>query len=387
MEHPPHNLAEKVNIPGLSSIEAAARKAQGFVNHMPKGREGSVLSIIGKNLFTLFNLLNAALAFLLWLVGSYRNMLFLGVVVSNTAIGIVQELRAKHMHDRLQLLAEGKITAIRDGMETAIAFSELVLDDVVQLSRGDQVPGDAHILDGACEADESLLTGESEPMAKARGDGLLSGSFITEGAVTARLTAVGADSYAGRLQMAARKVKHARSELMENMRKIIRYVSVVIVPMGLLLFWRQIAAHDMDMESIVTKTVAAMVGMIPEGLILLTSVALTMGVIRLGKRQAMVNALYGIESLARVDVVCMDKTGTLTNGEMRLEEVLPLANVTEGELTACVRAILSTQKDASPTRDALWEGVGGRVSRFQIPVSRIPLSSDDGSSSDDTNEG
>lgn len=343
------------SIGGLTEKEAEALASQGETNRLPKSREGSVFSIFRKNIFTLFNLLNVVLALLLLGVGSYRNMLFLGVVVCNTVIGVVQELRAKRMHDRLRLLSQGTVRVLRDGQEKQLPPSVLVRTDVVRLSRGDQVPADGEVLEGSCEADESLLTGESEPIAKKDGDALKSGSFLTEGSVTARLTAVGVHSYAGKLQMAARKVKRPRSELMDNMQKIIRRVSVAIVPLGLLLFWKQTAAHHLALPGAVTKTVAAVLGMIPEGLVLLTSVALTVGVLRLGKQNALVNELYGIESLARTDVVCMDKTGTLTSGEMRLTQVIPLRETPGEEIDGCAAAILSTQKEASATQNALLQ--------------------------------
>ena len=350
--------------------------ARGESNRMPKSREGSVLSILRKNTITLFNLLNLVLALLLLLVGGYRNMLFMGVVLSNTLIGIIQELRAKQMHDRLELLAEGTVRTLRDGRETAVPFGELVRGDVVLLARGDQVPADAEILEGLCGADESLLTGESEAIAKNAGQGLRSGSFLTEGAVTARLTAVGANSYAGRLQMAARKVKRSRSELMEDMQKIIRRVSIAIVPMGILLFWRHMAVHQVGLAESVIKTVAAVLGMIPEGLVLLTSVALTVGVLRLGQRKALVNELYGIESLARTDVVCVDKTGTLTSGEMALAEVRPLGQASQEAVSACMAALLSTQQDAGPTRDALLKEFPGEANPWGTESENIvPFSS------------
>ena len=255
-------------------------------------------------------LLNLVLAGLLLWVGSHRDMLFLGVVLSNTLIGTVQELRAKRTHDRLQLLSERPVRVMRDGEECSLPPQELVLDDVVLISRGDEIPADAQVLSGTAEADESLLTGESAPVSKAAGDALYSGSFLVSGSVAARLTAVGADSYAGRLQLSARQVRRAQSELMRDMRRIIRWVSLIIVPLGAVMFLRQYTALSLSLEEAVTGTVASVLGAIPEGLILLTSVSLAAGVVALGRRNALVNELFGIETLARTDVVCMDKTGT-----------------------------------------------------------------------------
>ncbi len=347
--------ANDVPLHGLTQEEVRARREQGRTNTMPRRTEGGVADILRRNVLTLFNLLNLCLAGLLLWVGSHRDMLFLGVVLSNTLIGTIQELRAKRTHDRLQLLSEGRVRVMRDGVECRLSPQELVLDDVVLLSRGDQIPADATVLSGAGEADESLLTGESAPVSKAAGDTLYSGSFLVSGSVAARLTAVGADSYAGQLQLSARRVKRAQSELMRDMRRIIRWVSVLIVPIGAAMFSRQYASVDLGLRDAVTGTVASMLGMIPEGLILLTSVSLAAGVVALGRRNALVNELFGIETLARTDVVCMDKTGTLTSGEMILDRTLELNGATPEEIAAYMAALLRASADETPTVRALAE--------------------------------
>lgn len=347
--------ANDVPLHGLTQEKVRAHREQGRTNTMPRRTEGGVADILRRNVLTLFNLLNLCLAGLLLWVGSHRDMLFLGVVLSNTLIGTIQELRAKRTHDRLQLLSEGRVRVMRDGVECRLSPQELVLDDVVLLSRGDQIPADATVLSGAGEADESLLTGESAPVSKAAGDTLYSGSFLVSGSVAARLTAVGADSYAGQLQLSARRVKRAQSELMRDMRRIIRWVSVLIVPIGAAMFSRQYASVDLGLRDAVTGTVASMLGMIPEGLILLTSVSLAAGVVALGRRNALVNELFGIETLARTDVVCMDKTGTLTSGEMVLDRTLALNGVPPEEIAAYMAALLRASSDETPTVRALAE--------------------------------
>ena len=347
--------ANDVPLHGLTQEEVRARREQGRTNTMPRRTEGGVADILRRNVLTLFNLLNLCLAGLLLWVGSHRDMLFLGVVLSNTLIGAIQELRAKRTHDRLQLLSEGRVRVMRDGVECRLSPQELVLDDVVLLSRGDQIPADATVLSGAGEADESLLTGESAPVSKTAGGTLYSGSFLVSGSVAARLTAVGADSYAGQLQLSARRVKRAQSELMRDMRRIIRWVSVLIVPIGAAMFSRQYASVDLGLRDAVTGTVASMLGMIPEGLILLTSVSLAAGVVALGRRNALVNELFGIETLARTDVVCMDKTGTLTSGEMVLDRTLALNGVPPEEIAAYMAALLRASADETPTVRALAE--------------------------------
>lgn len=342
--------------PGLSTREAQARAARGLDNRIPKSGDRGVWGIVRRNLFTLFNLLNLVLAGLLLWIGSYRNLLFMGVVVSNAVIGLTQELRAKLTHDRLLLLAEGRVRTLRDGAETLLPPAALVQGDVVRLLRGDQAPADARVLGGEAEVNEALLTGEGEPVQKHAGDELLSGSYLTEGELTAELTRVGAESFAGKLQTSARRVKRPQSALMGSLNRIIRVVSLLLVPIGVALYLRQTVGLGLALPEAVTKTVAATLGMIPEGLILLTSVALAVGVVRLGSRGALVNELYGIENLARVDVLCLDKTGTLTSGQMRVTGLLPLEGAPQAEAEAALRLLVaSLPGEEGPTFMALRE--------------------------------
>ena len=359
---------------GLSRAEVEARLRDGLGNEAPKTKDGGAGAILRRNLFTLFNLLNLLMAVALILVGSYRNLLFMGVVISNALIGTVQELRAKRTHDRLVLLSEGQITAIREGQEEKLPASKLVMDDVVILSRGDQVPADGVVLEGAAMLDESLLTGESRSVEKNPEDGLYAGSFLKSGRVVARLTAVGGNSYAGRLQQSARKVKHGSSRLMKDLQKLIRVVTIILLPVGALLFWKQYGALQLGLADSVTKTVASVLGMIPEGLMLLTSVALAAGVVTLGRKQTLVNELYGIETLARTDVICMDKTGTLTGGNMSLEEILPGEGVEREAVEERLRALLSALPSDSPTNAALAAALGKESSEGALEV--IPFSSE-----------
>ena len=304
---------------GLSSAEAAKREAEGKSNRQTADKGKSIPRIVADNLFTLFNLLNFALAACLALVGSWRNMLFLGVVFSNTLIGTVQELRARAMLNKLRLLDVRPVRVVRDGGETKCQPDKLVLGDLAIFTSGDQLPADAVIVNGSCAADESLLTGESEPIPRKKGDLLMSGSFLTEGKVTVQLVAVGDNSYAARLTREAKKVCSPKSELMTELNKLVSLVSKLLVPIGVILFIEQFFLLKAPIKEAVPMAVAAMIGMIPEGLILLTSVALMAGVIKLGRRKTLVQELFGIETLARVDVLCTDKTGTLTTGEMAFE--------------------------------------------------------------------
>lgn len=342
---------------GLSSAEALKRAQSGLDNRLPDDEYKSVLRIVSDNLFTLFNLLNFALAFCLMLVGSWKNMMFLGVVFSNTLIGTVQELRARATMKKLKLLNVRSSRVIRDGVEKACPAEELVLGDLVILSSGDQIPADALITEGACAADESLLTGESEPMPRSVGDMLLSGTFLTEGRVSAQLTAVGSSSYASRLTHEAKRIAAPKSELLGELKKLVSIVGKLLVPIGVIMFLQQYFMLHSPLNVAVPKAVAAMIGMIPEGLILLTSVALMAGVVKLGRRKTLVHELFGIETLARVNTLCTDKTGTLTTGETAFEGVIPL-EASEVELLDKARRFISAFDAESGTLRGIASAVG-----------------------------
>lgn len=341
---------------GLTEAEAAVACEEGRSNRV-KGDPGkSVGQIILSNLLTPFNGLNAALAICLALVGSYRNMLFMGVVLSNTLIGTVQELRARRTIRKLQLLNAPTAHVLREGRERPAAPEELVQGDLVILRTGDQVVADAVVVSGFGAADESLLTGESDAVRKREGDWLLSGSFITEGRLTAQLVHVGNASYAARLTRSARAIRRPRSALMTDLNRLIRMVSMLLVPLGALLFLKQYFLQGAALTDAVPSTVAAMIGMIPEGLLLLVSVAMAAGVVKLGRRHTLVQELYGIETLARADVLCLDKTGTITTGDMTVEALIPV-DTEEADLKRQLARFLGAFDLQSGTLDALREVV------------------------------
>ena len=356
---------------GLTSAEAAARLEAGQSNRQTAEPGKSVGQIVAENLFTLFNFLNFALAFCLALVGSWRNMLFLGVVFSNTLIGTVQSLRARAMIDRLRLMQEKPAHPIRDGAETDCPPADLVLGDLTVFRAGDQIPADAIVRFGSCAADESLLTGESDPVLHGEGDWLMSGSFLTEGKVTAQLAAVGDAAYAARLMRDAKRIKAPKSELMTELNRLVSWVSRLLVPLGILLFLKQYFLLHSPVDEAVPETVAAMIGMIPEGLILLTSVALMAGVVKLGRRRTLVQELFGIETLARTDVLCLDKTGTLTTGEMTLESMVSL-EADEEELKRAGSRFLAAFEAGTGTLKALAAAL---ESVPDESVSTLPFSS------------
>ena len=342
---------------GLSAAQVEARVSQGLTNGEGEIKTKSVKSIVLGNILTPFNLLNLALASLIVLVGSYKNLLFLGVIFFNTLIGTVQEIRAKKTIDKLSLVAAPRAEVVRGGKATSIPTGGVVLDDILLLRAGGQICADCVVREGSCEVNESLVTGESDPVVKTVGDPLLSGSFVVSGSCRAQAERVGAESYASRISSSAKYLKKPNSEIMRVLNRIIQVIGVLLVPIGGLLFYKQMFASNMPFGQAVVSTVAALVGMIPEGLVLLTSVVLAVSVLRLSAHKTLVQELYCIETLARVDVLCLDKTGTITEGSMQVEELLPLDPCADCQ--AALEALTSALADDNPTFRALREAYPG----------------------------
>ena len=339
---------------GLSKEEIQQRVSEKLVNYDTTIPTKSIKRIIGENIFTLFNLINFILAAAILFVGSYKNLLFFGVVLCNLVIGIFQEIRAKKTVDELSILSAPKIQAVREGKTQEIGINDIVLDEVIVLANGNQIPADSIILAGECDVNESLITGESDLIHKKIGDMLLSGSFIISGHCTARVEHIGIDNYAAKISQDAKYLKKLKSEIMDSLNQIIKVISILIIPTGLLLFWGQMQVSSNTFQSAVVQTAAALVGMIPEGLILLTSTVLAVSVIRLSRRKVLVQELYCIESLARVDVLCLDKTGTITQGDMELKGIEPIQNTDRNWIdTAMCALAFALQKDSNPTFDAV----------------------------------
>ena len=343
---------------GLTTEQVQKRIAQGLANGEPETRTKSVRQILRENLLTPFNLLNLILGMLVFLAGSYKNMLFLGVAFFNTLIGVFQEIQAKRTIDKLSLIAAPKARVIRNGAIFQIPVNELVLDDVCLLEAGNQVCADCIVMQGGCEVNESLITGESDPISKAEGELLLSGSFLVSGSVRARVEHVGEENYAAAIVKTVKRPKRAVSEIMTSINRIIRFIGFAILPLGILMFCKQVFFSHQDFRHGVVVTVGSLVGMVPEGLVLLTSVVLAVSVLRLARRRALVQDLYSIETLARVDVLCLDKTGTITEGSMQLDELVPLDGADPAELRAVIAAMTVANGDANPTFTALREGCG-----------------------------
>lgn len=347
---------------GLSSEEVAARVADGRVNHDTDVKTKSIWQIFATHAFTLFNAVNIGMAALIFFTGEYRNMLFLTIVGANLVIGVFQEIRAKRMVDKLTLITQKQVTVIRDGSESAIAPSELVLDDLMRLSHGDQVPADSEVVEGNVFCDESLLTGESIPVAKVPGSELFSGSFIESGSLVARVTKVGRDGYAAKINAEAKYVKGVKSEILATLKAIIRLGTGLLIPLGIGLFLRTVFMESASIESAILSTTSAVLGMIPQGLVLLTSTVLAVATTRLGSRGVLVQQAYCVETLARVDTLCLDKTGTITSGEMEVAHVQGADGIDKGRavsaFTAIARANCSDVNETARALLAFGEGFG-----------------------------
>lgn len=339
---------------GLDLQQVQFRMQQGLVNGNGEIKTKSIQEIILGNVITPFNILNVILAALILLVGSYKNLLFMGVIISNTLIGTFQEIRAKKTIDKLSLIAAPKAHVIRAGQAEEIQIEDVVLDDVLLLSAGGQVCADAVVLDGECEINESLITGESDPVVKRQGDTVLSGSFVVSGSCCAQVEHIGADNYANQISNSAKYLKKPNSEIMTWINRIIKFIGFALIPIGILLFYKQLFISGQAFDRAIVSTVAALIGMIPEGLVLLTSVVLAVSVIRLSRHKTLVQELYCIETLARVDTLCLDKTGTITEGTMQLDETVPLEGRTV-DVSKSIAAMVDALRDNNPTFLALKE--------------------------------
>ena len=393
---------------GLTTAEVEERIAAGKVNVNTDLKTKSVRELVIENVCTLFNLINLVLAILVVLTGAWKNLTFLGIVFANTAIGIIQALRSKRMVDKLTLLATKKAVAVREGREVELDLDQIVLDDLVRLGRGDQIPADAVVVEGEAHVNESLLTGESNPIHKKPGDELMSGSFIDAGLILARVVHVGADNYVARINNEAKYVKKVNSEIMSALNAIVRFASIIMLPLGLALFASSVyeayqLSHPLGMSAVdwllatnlswhavsaaILSTVGALLGMIPQGLVLLTSSVLAIATIRLARRNVLAQQLYCIETLARVDVLCLDKTGTITSGRMEVASVYTACEgravsvaETDAEAALMVDFALAniaraTASDANETCTAILNHYADAGVTQETPTAVVPFNS------------
>lgn len=316
-----------INITGLTDEEVRQRVEEGLTNRADISTDKTTKEIVISNVFTYFNLIFLVITILLIMVGSFRNLTFLPIIIGNTVIGIVQEIRAKKTLEKMSLLNAPRADVIRNGSVKQISTEELVKDDVILLTAGKQICADAVVISGNIQVNESLLTGEADEVEKTEGSTLMSGSFVVSGECYARLEKVGNESYISKLSLEAKSMGgKEQSEMIRSINLIVKWVGIVIIPIGLILFWQ---SHFVNGESItksVTSTVAAIIGMIPEGLYLLTTVALALSTMKLARKKVLLHDMKSIETLARVDVLCVDKTGTITEPDMKLKEIFLCKN-------------------------------------------------------------
>lgn len=363
---------------GLSASEVAKRNEENLLNISKLKTSKSLASIFVKNIFTFFNMTCLVVASALIVVGAYSDLLFMVIVILNTVIGIVQETKAKRIIDKLTLTNSNFTKVVRDGEEEEIYKTEVVLDDVLCLKPGMQIACDSIVLSGQVEVNESLLTGESLPVKKVEGDSLLGGSFISSGSCKAKVNKIGDDNYISQLSQKAKTFKQAKSELLTSLRTLIKIITIFMVPIAIMMLYNNYSyysenpALDYSLSyMVITKTSGCIIAMIPAGMFLLTSVALAVSVIRLSKKHTLVQELYCIEMLARTNVLCLDKTGTLTNGSMSVKNVELLSNTTEKEVDKIIASMVASFHDANHTALALksYFGKPAYTAEKSIPFS------------------
>ena len=360
---------------GLTTEEVKIRINKKLVNYDTTTPSKSIKQIILENTCTLFNFINIVLATLIIMVGSYKNLLFLGVVICNTLISTIQEIRAKKVVDKLSVISSSKVKVIRDNKKVEISVNDIVLDDLAIYNLGNQIVTDSTIISGTCEVNESFITGEAKTVYKKEGDTLLSGSFIVSGSVEAKVIHIGLDNYTSIISHDAKEMKkEINSQIMRSLNKIVKYVSIALIPIGILLLLKQFSIPTNTTRDAIVSVVAAIVGMIPEGLILLVSTVLAISTLKLSKYNVLVQDLYAIETLARVDTLCLDKTGTLTQGKMEIADVISLDKYKINEIDEALEIISTNLDDNNPTFLALNNKYGNN-SKIKA-VSKIPFSSD-----------
>lgn len=360
---------------GLTTQEAEERRQQGLSNVQVDSSTSTVKEIVKENVFTYFNLIFTVLAVLLIAVGEFKDLTFMIIVFANTAIGIIQEIRSKQTLDKLKLLKMPKAHVFRDGRETSVPVEELVLDDVIVLGAGSQIPADAVVLDGSVQVNEALITGESDEITKKKDANLLSGSFVVSGKCVAVLTAVGRESYISKLTIEATKDKGGeQSEMIKSLDRLVKAVGIIIIPVGIVLFVQQFFVLHGGFRDSITSMVAAILGMIPEGLYMTASIAMVVSAMRLARQDVLVQNMRCIETLARVNVLCVDKTGTITENEMKVERMEPVSeNIDEEELNRLIGDLVYAQDSDNITMSALQEFFKERTARTASSV--CPFSS------------
>ena len=360
---------------GLSTVEVEELTKQGKVNVSDNNNLKSNWQIIKDNVFTLFNLYNLIIAIALLLVGAYTNTFFFLIITINVLIGIIQEIHGKNLVKKLSILTASKTTVIRDGKAQEIEIEKVVLGDTILLKQGDQIPSDSYVIDGEIEVNEALLTGESDLILKGQEDKLLSGSYVVSGKCYAVVEKVGEDNFANQIISATKKHKDNNSELINSMKKVTKFTSFVIIPVGVILFIQAYFIRETVLPESVIATAAALLGMLPKGLVLLITIALESGVIKLAKKEVLVQELYSIESLAHIDTICLDKTGTITQGKMKVSEVkLYDENIMPKPFNDMMVAFVNGMDDTNSTFKAMKNHFKGDINYEKID--NVPFSSE-----------
>ena len=359
---------------GLSNKQVNERIQKNLINHDTTVPTKSIKRILYENFFTLFNILNLILAIAIFAVGSYKNMLFLFIVIINTAISTIQEIHSKRVVDKLSLMATSKVNVIRDSKKQNISIYELVLDDIVEFNTGNQIPTDSIIQDGEVLVNESFITGEPDSITKKKGDTILSGSYIVSGKCFAKVEHIGVDNYTSKISSGAKYIKKVKSEIMCSLNKIIKVLTFIIIPIGICMFYGQLHVQGVTFQDAVVQSSASIIGMIPEGLVLLTSTVLAISVIKLSKSRVLVQDLYCIETLARVDTLCLDKTGTLTEGFMEVKNFI-CVNTDKNNMENILANISKFSEDENSTILAIKNYFSNISEEFR-PINKIPFSSD-----------
>lgn len=353
---------EEKNIQGLSKNEVQERIKEGNINKTNNDKLKTNWQIIRDNVFTLFNLYNLIIAIALLMVKAYTNTFFFAIIVVNVLIGIIQEIHGRNLVRKLSILTASKTTVIRDGKEQEIEIEEVVLGDTILLKQGDQIPSDSYVIQGEVEVNESLLTGESDSIVKAYEDKLLSGSYIVSGKCYAIVEKVGDDNFASQILNATKQEKENSSELLNSMKKVTKFTSFVIIPVGVILFVQAFFFRESTVAQSVVATSAALLGMLPKGLVLLITIALESGVIKLAKKEVLVQESYSIEALAHIDTICLDKTGTITNGKMSVSEIeIYNEKILPKPFNNMMEAFVNGMDDTNSTFKAMKEHFDGKT--------------------------
>lgn len=366
-------MKQEFNVTGLCEQEVQERIQKGLVNHEQKSMTKSTSQILKENIFTLFNLLNFLIALALAWVGAWSNLLFIGIILANIVIGIYQQLHAKKLIDQLSLLIVPMLSVLRDGKEQKISVNELVMDDLMILTSGQQIVCDGEVISGEAEVNEALLTGESDPVHKSQNDTLLSGSSIIAGKCYAKVIHIGTDNYATHIASEVKKAREVQSEFMTSMRKVTKITCALIIPLGILLFLEAFYLQDSSIHDSIVSSSAGLLGMLPKGLVLLISVSLATGVSKLAKQKILVQDLFSLETVAHVNTLCLDKTGTITNGNLEVKQVFELQDHLPASIHSYIASFLYYSDDNNATFEAMCKHFPKEATHQ--PIHKIPFSS------------